>query len=413
MTLGEREGRWVAHLAQTPRTGQAPAVVVARRAAIEAVDQALVTALHAQGYLPKAFAVRIKPAHQRSRSSTSAQLRLASRLILGTDDLGWTRPLAPHVGPDTWQETLTRASWAHWGTLLHEAGHAVFARLAHPFQTDRLPAVVVDDLNTFLLGPTADSRNYFARVFNETFADVYGAMLLDRIGPTSAGAQAELAQLVTGRRQMREHDADPALAQRQVVLSLPQLTDRALTRALADRSAWQHLTGDALVGAAQRYASDGWLDLVLPGRSLGPTGEVLDGRLIHFLGNEMGERLTTSPLVPMLAHQLIHPRRSRLNTWRTAYPDHPVLRELDRVTTKLRGTDPQAVLYAALPAEQRVGAATAFLTQGLARRAGALQAEVAERCGAIAQALTALGALEAATAPSNEGNSPLRRRRGP
>lgn len=365
-TLGARTDRFDRTVGAIRKDVPMAPAVAAHRAQVEALDQTLIRQLADAGYLPKPPKVKIKAAHRLSQARVSLMLRIAPTIVLSTDDTGRVRPLTPHVQRDAWEARPSQESWSHAGTLLHEAAHCMFSKLERPFQTPRLPAETVEGLNAFLLGPMADARAFFHRALNEAFADVYSAMLLETLAPRNEGMRREVDNLRWVRGFVREHDFDPALNRRALLVSMPHQTDFALALADQHRALWEGQSPEAMIAAAQRFASEGLVTLLSPGRELGPDRTALDERLVNYLGVEMRAFATDGPLVITMAHELSTPGRSRLKTWRRAYPDHPAFPLLDRMQEKLNPQGkPIRDLYPGLDAEQRHGAIALFLERGL------------------------------------------------
>lgn len=404
-TLGARKDRYSQIQAAGDPKVLPSDTVVAQRAKVEALDQAMIQLLADQGHLPGVPKVKSKAVHQVSRARVSSALRIASAISISHDDTGRVRPLVPTEGPSTWQDRPSLDSWSHWGTLLHEAAHCTFAKLPRPFQTDRLDPTLVEDLNAFLLGPMADGRAFLHKVLNESFADVYSTMLLDTLAGGDRGMRQEVGNLRHVRQFMREQDFDPSLARRELVVSSPHQTDLALALAWDDRQAWKGQPAPVLLASAQRYASEGLLTLMQPGRVF-KDGTALDDRMIGYLEREFAKFLTDGPLVSMVAHEVITPHRSRMGAWRDAYPDHPALTLMDTLVDKLQPASKKGETpYANLDANLRHGAACAFLERGVKTRGAPMQADLVRRAMAVGAGVRSLAR------PMFDSEPPVPRRR--
>lgn len=403
ISLGERVREFTKKVEEGGSEGPLPSEVELRRERLSAVDQAMVDLLVAGGWAVPETTVRLKSASRLSRVQVSAQLKMAPRIALSVDDTGRTRPLAPETG-ESWKSFPSRESWAHWATLFHEVAHGVFSRLPRPFVSDRLPPAVVEDMNAFLLGPLANARGFFHRVLNESFADVYAAMLLETMAPDHPGVLQEIKNLTHARRWARQEDFDPSLSRRELVFSLPHLTDMALEKMASEKEQWSGLPPLEMRLAAQRFASEGLLALVAPGRWLVEDSVRLDDRLIKFLKKEFNEFLSEGPLVSMVAHAVSTPGRSRLSYWKADLPAHPAFPVMETLVAKLNpGQKSGAELYPALDAERRHIAIATFLERGLKTRGHALRDEVSARAETMASALLALAPVTAPVAAKSPG----------
>lgn len=409
-TLGVRQGRFLQAVAETEPGGEASPLIATRREAIEALDQSLIALLAEQGHLSGVPRVKSKSVLRRSQARASASLRIASSISVSHDDTGRVRPLVPDDGAGEWVTRPSFDSWSHWGTLLHEASHCAFAKLERPFQTERLPAATVEDLNAYLLGPMASARGFFHRMLNESFADVYSSFLLHRLAPGDPGMRQEVDNLTWVRGQVRKTDFDPSLARGELVVSAPHQSDLALTLAWADPSKWEHLPAGDLMNAALGFASEGLLLLVTPGRPL-TEEHALDHRMVAYLEREMGEFLSDGPLLSMAAHETATPARSRLTKWREAYPDHLGLTLVDQLLHKFNPEGkPLAELYPTLDSERRYEATLSWLERGMKNRGTEAKGQLKQRVHGMGEQLRAALKIEAT---ADQATTPARRRVSP
>lgn len=395
-SLGARERAFAAQKASVDKDAPMPASVAETRQTVEALAQCLVQHLADTGFIPKAPRVRGRSAHRITQARVSAALRVRPTIVFSYDDTGRVKPLVPEapgasLPPEAGRDRVSTDAWSHWGTLLHETAHCAFVHIDRPFQTDRLSPDVVEDLNGFLLGPMADARGFWHRCLNESFADVYSSMLLARLAPEALPAvRAEVDNLIWVRRYVREHDFDPAIAERRLVFSAPYQTDLALSRAWAEPEQWLHQSPEALMASALRYASDGLLDVLTPGRPLGATGTVMDERLINYLKREFTDFFEEGPLVSMVAHEVATPQRSRLKAWRKAYPEHPALSFMDKQAAKMDPQGKAARAYIHLEPKERFQATASFLARSVASKGAAVRAELKDRAQVVGEALLSL-----------------------
>lgn len=401
LTLEERLHRFDAMAAQVRRDAPLPASVKTLRERMEALDQGLLDHLTQAGYLPALPKVRVRSPHHTSRTYGNASKRVIQRITMSVDDAGRVRPLVPEeadlhavraqVTKDLWADRPSQDSWAHWTTFLHEAAHTAFNLIPTPFVTKALPSETVADLNAFLLGPLASAKGFWHRFLSESFADVYSVMMLHQLAPASAALQQEVDNVLTVRRLVRSQVFDPHVSRGELLFTWATQTDLALERALAQRDTWQHLPPAALMVEACRHASEGLLAFLTPGRSLGADQPPLKDNLINYLGREFGEFLKDHHLVDMagrVAFEAQAPRRSRMQAWRAAYPEHTALKLLDRILVKLNPDNRSfAELYPTARPEDRYALVAQFVDKGIRAHGGTFRIELSERAQAATDQL--------------------------
>jgi hypothetical protein len=167
-----------------------------------------------------------------------------------------------HVAEADGQRTIEGPApdpiWHRWGVLLHEAGHALFESVAHPFQPSGRtwsPSTVAA-LNTHAFAPFLD--NPVRATFNEAFADSWSAIVLLATGAPEA--RQEIDRLLAFREQTRQAaDHHWSRGQEDAGDGLIHTADHALRRVLAQPHLTQVAPEDALA-LAQHCASDGMAD---------------------------------------------------------------------------------------------------------------------------------------------------------
>ena len=385
VTLPERVERFAQARERAANDIRVPLAVQQQREAVQAIDQQLLNRLHQAGYLQHSYPVVLTSANHGTHTLENPLLSDRPQIQMAVDDQGWTVPLVPTEGPEKDMAHPSYPVVSHWATLLHEAAHAELSEEPFPLRTSSLPKAVVDDLNTYLLGPLAHPNGYFHRVFHEIFADTYGLMMLASVLPNQPEVDQEIQNTLWARSQTRQHDLDAALAQRALVTNLPHLTEWGIARMWQDRERWQALDPEGRREQAFHYASEGWLLAILPGRDMGQ--EALDERLIRYLAREMMSMGSDDGKLPHLLtlwhEDAAHPHSTRRAHWRAAYPQHVAWNAMEPALAK-QGT------YDHLPSTQRRAAAWQYLEHAWWRCAAQVRQDLTQRAERAHGALLAL-----------------------
>lgn len=185
-----------------------------------------------------------------------------------------------------------------WQVLAHEAAHTFFGTLTEPFQPrtcrpliaqaagqildsiQNSPSsgkegvnAVVAGLNQHLLGPGA--FNVFHQLLDETFADVYGAMMFLRTTHFHGQAVDEVKLNISMRASDHQFFCRSTIAKDGWEWRCPQDVDiydtaNALQSMLAARAEWEALSPAAARGWALSLASDAFLALCVEKVAGGP-----------------------------------------------------------------------------------------------------------------------------------------------
>jgi hypothetical protein len=233
------------------------------RALLESVDRKLVDRLVNAGYFEQTPNLMDVDMEGYGRSQARAAI----------DDAGWVMLKSSRQGDvlemaveNPKNQNDVKRSLARWSTLLHEVAHCEFAQIAEPFQPSRgqLDQKTVEALNRWTMGRVVGDNKLYRTLLNESFADVYSAMLLVEATQGSDEGMAVVKQVIHKRTVDQAHN-EKSWLNGEWMLGVHNTT-QALERMMEDMPNWRGLGPIDLRQRALAIASDGFMDSIDPKR---------------------------------------------------------------------------------------------------------------------------------------------------